>query len=349
MDLGDAPVRPQHGLGAASPRPTPTSTSTISPTATAASPARSSARIIPDAVPGSTMEDLVTATVDYAAMDRAENPVRLRLGASVVKVAHDGDPATAATSVTLTYVEEGALKTVTGSQVILACWHRVIPHITDELPAAQVEALNDQVKTPLVYANVLVRNFEAFAKLGIGGFSTVPSGFWSRSSRRRSGLDGRLPVRRSRRRTPFSFTSGRFPASATACSARDQATAGRYRLTTMTFEDMERMHPRPAAARPRPPAASTPRATSRRSPSTAGATATRSNTCGPGTATGRDGPLPIETARKGWGRIAIANADSGAYAYAHSAIDQAGRAVNELIGGIEGFSHRVPGTSLAAR
>ena len=52
--------------------------------------------MIPDAVPGSTMEDLVTATVDYAAMDRAENPVRLRLGSSVVKVAHDGDPATAA-------------------------------------------------------------------------------------------------------------------------------------------------------------------------------------------------------------------------------------------------------------
>jgi spermidine dehydrogenase len=51
-----------------------------------------------------------------------------------------------------------------------------------------------------------------------------------------------------------------------------------------------------------------------------------------------DGPLPIEAARKGWGRIAIANSDSGAYAYAHSAIDQAGRAVNELIGGIEGFA-----------
>jgi spermidine dehydrogenase len=50
------------------------------------------------------------------------------------------------------------------------------------------------------------------------------------------------------------------------------------------------------------------------------------------------GPLPIETARQGWGRIAIANADSGAYAYAHSAMDQAGRAVNELVGGIEGFS-----------
>ncbi len=45
-----------------------------------------------------------------------------------------------------------------------------------------------------------------------------------------------------------------------------------------------------------------------------------------------DGPLPIETARRPWGRIAIANSDSGGYAYAHSAIDQAARAVKDLLG-----------------
>jgi spermidine dehydrogenase len=44
------------------------------------------------------------------------------------------------------------------------------------------------------------------------------------------------------------------------------------------------------------------------------------------------GPLPVETSRRGWGRIAIANSDAGAYAYAHSAIDQAVRAVRELLG-----------------
>ena len=45
-----------------------------------------------------------------------------------------------------------------------------------------------------------------------------------------------------------------------------------------------------------------------------------------------DGPLPIETSRKPWGRVAIANSDAGAYAYVHSAIDQAARAVSELLG-----------------
>ena len=42
------------------------------------------------------------------------------------------------------------------------------------------------------------------------------------------------------------------------------------------------------------------------------------------------GELPCEVARKPFGRIAIANADAGAYAYVDSAIDQAWRAVQEI-------------------
>ena len=46
--------------------------------------------------------------------------------------------------------------------------------------------------------------------------------------------------------------------------------------------------------------------------------------------------MPIEAARAGWGRISIANADSGAYAYAHSAMVHKERAVRELLGAPEG-------------
>ena len=42
------------------------------------------------------------------------------------------------------------------------------------------------------------------------------------------------------------------------------------------------------------------------------------------------GETPCEVARKPYGRIAIANADAGAYAYTDGAIDQAYRAVGEL-------------------
>jgi spermidine dehydrogenase len=61
------------------------------------------------------------------------------------------------------------------------------------------------------------------------------------------------------------------------------------------------------------------------------------------------GPLPCDAARRGWGRVAIANADSGAYAYAHSAIDQAARAVQELLPQARLPNwHRFPGPAPAA-
>ncbi|MCR6736487.1 MAG: hypothetical protein NVV83_21460 [Afipia sp.] len=104
--------------------------------------------------------------LDYTLLDdQAANDTRLRLNASVVKVAHDGDPASAQ-SVTVSYVEGGKLKTVSAKQVVLACWHRVIPYLTDEISAAQVTALNDQIKVPLIYTNVLLNNWRAFKEAG---------------------------------------------------------------------------------------------------------------------------------------------------------------------------------------
>jgi len=44
------------------------------------------------------------------------------------------------------------------------------------------------------------------------------------------------------------------------------------------------------------------------------------------------GPLPCVAARQPFGRIGIANADAAAYAYTDAAIDQAYRAVGELVG-----------------
>ena len=43
------------------------------------------------------------------------------------------------------------------------------------------------------------------------------------------------------------------------------------------------------------------------------------------------GELPCVVARKPFGRIFIANSDADAYAYTDAAIDQAHRAVNELL------------------
>ena len=257
----------------------------------------------------------------------------------MVKVAHDADPASAG-SVTATYVEDGKLKTATGGHLILACWHRIIPYLTDEISAVQVTALQDQHKVPLIYTNVQLRNWEALKAAGIAGFEDV-TGFWN-------GAEIDFPVSVGDYKfadtpaDPIVLHLSKIPTTGDpTMTAREQAAAGRNYLTTVTFEDMEREI----------------RDMLDRALSPFGFDVARdieAITCNrwshgyaleymrPWDQFWPDGPLPIETARKGWGRIAIANSDSGAYAYAHSAMDQAARAVNELVGGIEDYA-KFPG------
>ena len=123
-------------------------------------------RLIPDAVPGSSMEDLGTARVDYAALDRSGQAVRIRLNSTVVHVAHDGDVARAKEVVT-SYVRGGKTYQVRSRAVVMACWNSFIPYLVPDLPTAQKEALAFGVKGPLVYTSVAVKNWTAFQKLGV--------------------------------------------------------------------------------------------------------------------------------------------------------------------------------------
>lgn len=285
--------------------------------------------LIPAALPGAGMETLATTAALYDKLDVAGDPVRLRLNASVVKVKHDGAP-DAAKSVTVTYVEGETLKTVQAGHVVLACWHRVIPYLTDELGPDQVEALKDQQKVPLIYTNVLIKNWRAFEKLGIAGFE-MPSGFWEGASIDYPVSMGEYKFAQTPDDPVLLHLSKVVVSGERGQSARDQALAGRRSLMTLSFEDMEReirdMLGRALAEGGFDPARDIEAITCNRWSHGYAYEYMR-----PWDAFWPDGELPIVKARKPWGRIAVANSDSGAYAYAHSAIDQAARAVRELLG-----------------
>ena len=126
--------------------------------------------LVPDAVPGKTMEDVGAAQVNYALLDRAGQTARIRLNSTVVNVKHDGDPNTAR-EVLVTYNRGGTLHDVRASGVVMACWNMFIPYLVPELPAHQKEALAFAVKGPLVYTSVGVKNWNAWQKLGISNVS----------------------------------------------------------------------------------------------------------------------------------------------------------------------------------
>ncbi|HET6376549.1 MAG TPA: NAD(P)/FAD-dependent oxidoreductase, partial [Methylocella sp.] len=288
--------------------------------------------LIPGAQAGSTMEDLVLNPVNYGCLDDAANTVRIRLRSACVKLRHTGAPETAE-SVEAVYFRDGRLETVTAAHMIIACWHREIPLICDEIGKAQREALMDQVKVPLVYANVLIRNWEAFHRIGLSGF-TDPTGFWDGAFMDFPVSVGpyRFPDEPSE---PILLHLPKTVIAANGAPPREQSRAGRASLLTIAFEDYEReirdMLARALGGGGFDPAADIEAITVNRWSHGYSYEYMRPwDSYWPG------GPLPIDAARKGWGRIAIANADSGAYAYAHSAIDQAARAVAGLLGPLPG-------------
>jgi spermidine dehydrogenase len=119
--------------------------------------------LIPSAMPGTSMEDVVTAHADYSQLDRAGSRVRIRLNSTAVHARHTAG----GNAVDVTYVTGGSAHTVRGAQVIMACYNMAIPYICSELPEAQKKGLAYGVKVPLTYTKVLVPNWRPFAELGM--------------------------------------------------------------------------------------------------------------------------------------------------------------------------------------
>ena len=121
--------------------------------------------MIPRSAPGNNMEDIVTARVDYAALDDAASPVRIRLNSTAVRARHIGDKLD--NPVQVTYVRGGRAHTVIGGQVVMACYHAMIPLLCPEMPQPQRTLLANALRSPLVYTNALIRNWRSFVKLGL--------------------------------------------------------------------------------------------------------------------------------------------------------------------------------------
>ena len=283
--------------------------------------------LIPAAVPGLTAEDAVTAKVDYHRLDHSGSPVRLRLNSTVVRARNLAD-AVSAREVEVTYASGKQVFTVRGKNCVLACWNMIIPYLVPKLPEKQKQALHYLVKVPLVYTSVGIRNWTPFHKLGISSVR-APGAYWMDVSLNWPVNIGEYKTS-ARPEEPMLLFLSRTPCKP-GLPARQQQIAGRYELLRTSFETFERAIRDQLARTLRgggfDPARDIQAITVNRWPHGYGyeynflfdpewPEAERPNVIG----------------RQRCGRIAIANTDSAATAYTDQAIDQAWRAVGELLG-----------------
>ncbi|MDP9146639.1 MAG: NAD(P)/FAD-dependent oxidoreductase [Acidobacteriota bacterium] len=281
--------------------------------------------LIPAAMPGGSMEDVVTARAVYSKLDVAETSVRIRLNSTVVHVSNN-DGKDSSHGVHVHYVRGAKLHAATAKNCVLACYNGMIPYICPDFPAKQREALSYLVKAPLVYTHVTLKNWKPFEKLNVHHI-VAPGSYHTYTA-----LD-----------FPVSLGSYRFPSNPgepaalfmlrTPCkpglSQREQNRAGRRELLETPFSVFER----------------NVRDQLNRMLGDAGFDSARDiagltvNRWAHGYAftpnalfdpDWKEQDKPWVIGRQRFGRIAIANSDAGASAYTDVAIDQAWRAVQEL-------------------
>jgi spermidine dehydrogenase len=281
--------------------------------------------LIPEAIPGDTMEDLVTAHADYSLLDSPDSDVRIRLSSTVVNALNTPD----GRFVDVTYVKNGETYRARARHAVMACYNGIIPNICPEVPQQQVEAIRYATKIPFVVSSIAIRNWRAFADAGVSSVYTPGDVYFKRLF-----LD--FPVSMgdyhySKGPDEPVVVSGWFSPTTRGLPAKDQYRAGRAKLMQMSYDDFEQDIYSHFDAMLGPHGFDAEREiaaiTLNRWPhgyayefEGVGVSAEYDRYNGPHIA-----------GRAQLGRISIANSDSEAYAYVQGAIDAADRAVNEQI------------------
>jgi spermidine dehydrogenase len=203
----------------------------------------------------------------------------------------------------------------------------MIPYLVPELPEPQKAALHELVKCPLVYTSVALTNWRAFDRLKVANVWSPGCYFSS------FGLNDAVDVGdyKSPRSPdePILMRLERVPCSP-GLPEMDQNRAGRMELLETPFSTFERnlrdQLGRALGGGGFDPARDISAITVNRWPH---GYAPEYNPLWEGEPD--PDKQPNIAARARFGRIAIANSDSGAAAYTDSAIDQAHRAIGELL------------------
>jgi spermidine dehydrogenase len=189
-------------------------------------------QLIPNSISGNSMEDIVTAKADYSMLDKFGQDTNIRLNSTVVSVTNSKD------GVEIVYAKQGALYKVHARQCILACNNGIIPELCPQLPEQQKEALKYNVKVPLVWVQVAMKNWHMLATKGVHTLQ-CPNCFYN-------SLSVDFPVSLGDYQFPQTFEDpvvfmmDHVPTRPhQGYTNREQYKLGRYDILGMTYQDYE--------------------------------------------------------------------------------------------------------------
>jgi spermidine dehydrogenase len=191
-------------------------------------------KLIPDAIGGAlSFDGVLTGHVNWAALDRRDQPTRIRVGTTVTHVAHEGD------GVRVTYARGGTLSTVRARRVAMATGGWVNQHILGDLPADIRESYSQFVYAPALIVNVGLTNWRFMHRLGITAarwFDPGGVGFVANIRRQMTTAEYAPPVDPDQPNVLTFYVGFSTPGK----PAAEQGALGRAALLAKSYADYER-------------------------------------------------------------------------------------------------------------
>jgi len=280
-------------------------------------------KLVPDAIAGDpSFAGVLTAKVNWTALDRPKQAARIRVGATAVRVAHESSPSS---MVAVTYAKDGKLFTVRARRVAMASGGWVTKHVVADLPSEITNAYGTFVYAPALIVNVALTNWRFMYKLGITAarwFDDQGIGFVANLRRQMTTPGYHAPMDPDKP-TVLTFYVGLYSPGKTAA---EQGSMHRNKLLATSYAAYER----------------TVLAQLHRQFASSGFNARRDvagiilNRWGharlvqpPGWYYGNGGPAPREIVAKGFGQIAIGHSELNGHQSATGAMSQ-GKRIGEL-------------------
>ncbi len=194
--------------------------------------------LIPGAIGGAMrFDDVVDQPIDFAALDRAGEPVRMRLGATVVRVEERGGAAAV-----VTFHKEGALHRLAARRVVMASGGWINRHVLPGLPSAHRAAYDAFRHSSVLVANVALKNWRFLPRAGFGAAIWQGGLGFACNIRRPMKIGAPRPGAPAERLHPDDPIVMTFyvPYFFPGALPKEQGQQGRLRLLQASFRDLER-------------------------------------------------------------------------------------------------------------
>jgi len=193
-------------------------------------------KLNPDAIDGTSFEEVLFGRIAFDQLDREDKPVRMRLNSTAVSIEHTSQ-VNGNERVQITYAKNGELNQLKGKAVVMASGGWVNRHILKDLPSEYHGAYGKFGHSPVLVANVALTNWRFLERLGVSA-AIWPEGFgFTCNIRRPMIVDGKSQPLHPDKPIVLTFYT---PIFKPGLERKEQGAVGRAELLSTSFTDYER-------------------------------------------------------------------------------------------------------------